>query len=112
SSGRPVRRTRCGRSWRRRASNNLRSGVFPAIFLRSGVLCQVVANLTTTSYAVLSLLAVRPMTTYELAKQMQRTLRDVWPRAESVIYEEPKRLVEHRLATASTDMVGRRASTT
>jgi DNA-binding PadR family transcriptional regulator len=71
----------------------------------------VVANLTTTSYAVLSLLAVRPMTTYELTKQMQRTLRDVWPRAESVIYEEPKRLVAHRLATASTEMVGRRPST-
>jgi DNA-binding PadR family transcriptional regulator len=68
-------------------------------------------ELTTTSYAVLSLLAVRPMTTYELAKQMQRTLRDVWPRAESVIYEEPKRLVGRGLATASTDMVGRRAST-
>ena len=68
-------------------------------------------ELTTTSYAVLSLLAVRPMTTYELAKQMQRTLRDVWPRTESVIYEEPKRLVSQRLATASTDMVGRRSST-
>jgi len=71
-----------------------------------------VAELTTTSYAVLSLLAVRPMTTYELAKQMQRTLRDVWPRAESVIYEEPKRLVARRMATASTEMAGRRPSTT
>ena len=71
-----------------------------------------VAELTTTSYAVLSLLAVRPMTTYELAKQMQRTLRDVWPCAESVIYEEPKRLVGQRLATASTEMAGRRSSTT
>ena len=69
------------------------------------------AELTTTSYAVLSLLAVRRMTTYELAKQMQRTLRNVWPRAESVIYEEPKRLVRERLATASTEMVGRRPST-
>ena len=35
---------------------------------------------TTTSYAVLALLAVQPMTTYELAKNMERSLRDVWPR--------------------------------
>ena len=69
------------------------------------------AGLTTTSYAVLSLLAVEPMTTYELAKQMERSLRDVWPRAESVIYEEPKRLVASRLATATVEHTGRRRST-
>ena len=69
------------------------------------------ADLTTTSYAVLSLLAVQPMTTYELAKQMERSLRDVWPRAESVIYEEPKRLVASQLATATVEHTGRRRST-
>ena len=31
-------------------------------------------ELTTTSYAILGLLALRSWTTYELAKQMQRTL--------------------------------------
>jgi DNA-binding PadR family transcriptional regulator len=68
-------------------------------------------ELTTTSYAILALLAVRSWTTYELAKQMQRSLRDVWPRAESVVYEEPKNLVAHGLASAKTTRTGRRAST-
>jgi len=67
---------------------------------------------TTTSYAVLGLLSVQPFTTYQLAKQMERVLRDVWPRAGSVIYEEPKRLVALGWATASVERVGRRPSTT
>lgn len=69
-------------------------------------------ELTTTSYAVLALLGVRPWTTYQLAQQMQRSLRTVWPRAESVIYEEPKKLVATGHATATVDHVGRRRSTT
>lgn len=69
------------------------------------------ARLSTTSYAVLSLLAVQPFTTYELTKQMDRVLREIWPRAESVIYEEPKRLVAHGLARARTEYTGKRAST-
>jgi PadR family transcriptional regulator, regulatory protein AphA len=69
-------------------------------------------SLTTTSYAVLALLAVEPMTTYQLAKQMERSLRDIWPRAESVIYEEPKKLVAAGLATATVAHTGRRRSTT
>ena len=67
---------------------------------------------TTTSYAVLGLLSVQPFTTYQLAKQMERTLRDGWPRAGSVIYEEPKRLVARGWATATVEHVGRRARTT
>ena len=69
-------------------------------------------GLTTTSYAVLALLVVEPMTTYQLAKQMERSLRDIWPRAESVIYEEPKKLVTAGLATATVAHTGRRRSTT
>ena len=69
-------------------------------------------ELTTTSYAVLALLGVRPWTTYQLAKQMTRSVRDVWPRAESVVYEEPKKLVAAGHATATVDHVGRRRSTT
>jgi DNA-binding PadR family transcriptional regulator len=68
-------------------------------------------QLTTTSYAILGFLAIRPWTTYELAQQMQRTLNRVWPRARSKLYEEPKKLVAHGLATASKDAVGRRART-
>ena len=70
------------------------------------------AALTTTSYAILGLLAVRPMTTYELAQQMQRALGYFWPRAESKLYEEPKKLVAHGLAKASAGEVGRRRRTT
>jgi PadR family transcriptional regulator AphA len=74
--------------------------------------CQaIVATLNTTSYAVLALLAVKSWTTYELAKQMERSLRSLWPRAESVIYGEPKKLVAHELATATKQYTGRRAST-
>src|ERR671913_195829 len=49
-------------------------------------------QLTTTSYAVLTQVAVRPWSTYELAQQRVRYFRYVWPRAESAIYREAKRL--------------------
>jgi PadR family transcriptional regulator, regulatory protein AphA len=64
--------------------------------------------LTTTSYAILGLLAIRPWTSYELAKQMEISLRNFWPRAERKLYEEPKKLVEHGLATVTRDAVGHR----
>jgi DNA-binding PadR family transcriptional regulator len=69
-------------------------------------------ELTTTSYAVLGLLALRDWTTYELAKQMQRTLNHVWPRAERRLYDEPKGLIAAGYARATRDMVGRRPRTT
>ena len=50
------------------------------------------SGLTTTSYAVLPQLAVRPWSTDELAQQRVRYFRYVWPRAESAIYREVKRL--------------------
>ena len=65
-------------------------------------------KLTTSSYAILGLLALRPWTTYELAKQMAVSLRNFWPRAESKLYEEPKKLVAHGLARVQTGSVGRR----
>lgn len=68
-------------------------------------------RLTTTSYAILSLLALRSWSTYELAQQMSRSLGRIWPRAESKIYEEPKKLVEHGLARAKKDRVGSRPRT-
>jgi len=63
--------------------------------------------LTTTSYAVLGLLAIGPATGYQLAKQMERSLRVIWPRAESRLYDEPKKLVAHRLADAQREPGGR-----
>lgn len=69
------------------------------------------SGLTTTSYAILGLLAVRPWSTYELARQMDRGLGRFWPRAQSKIYEEPKKLLRHGLARAERESVGRRPRT-
>ncbi|WP_064441939.1 PadR family transcriptional regulator [Hoyosella altamirensis] len=66
---------------------------------------------TTTSFAILCLLAVKDWTTYELAQQMDRSIGGMWPRAASVVYEEPKRLVRLGLAQSSRRKTGRRAST-
>lgn len=68
--------------------------------------------LTSTSHALLGLLALRSWTTYELAKQVQRSLGWFWPRAERKLYDEPKHLVAAGLARATEDMVGRRRRTT
>jgi DNA-binding PadR family transcriptional regulator len=67
--------------------------------------------LTTTSHAVLGLLALKPWTTYELAKQVQRGLGWFWPRAERKLYDEPKRLVAAGFATATTQHTGQRPRT-
>lgn len=68
-------------------------------------------KLTTTSYVILGLLALRSWSTYELAQQMRRSIRYYWPRAESHIYEEPKKLVAFGLATATREYAGRRPRT-
>ena len=61
------------------------------------------ANLTPTSYAILGLLAIKPWTTYELATQVERTVKRFWPRTRSKLYEEPKKLVAAGLAVAQRD---------
>ena len=66
---------------------------------------------TTTSQAVLGLLALRSWTTYELAKQVQRSLGWFWPRAERKLYDEPKRLVAAGLAKSTAEMTGARPRT-
>ena len=63
---------------------------------------------TTTSYVILGLLALRSWSTYELTQQMQRSIRYYWPRAESHIYEEPKKLVALGWAESTREYVGRR----
>jgi len=70
-----------------------------------------IPELSTTSYAILGLLAVRPWSTYELARQMDRALGWFWPRTRSKLYEEPKKLVALGLAKANDDPVGRRRRT-
>lgn len=66
---------------------------------------------STTSYAVLALLSVRSWTTYELAKQVRRSLNWCWPRAERKLYDEPKALAAAGLATATREYTGQRPRT-
>jgi PadR family transcriptional regulator, regulatory protein AphA len=68
-------------------------------------------NLTPTSYAILGLLAIKPWTTYELATQIERTVKRFWPRTRSKLYEEPKKLVAAGLAEAAKGAHGRRPRT-
>ena len=69
------------------------------------------APLTTTSYAVLGLLTIRPWSSYELTQQMDRSLGRIWPRATSKLYEEPKKLTARGLARADTEQNGHRTRT-
>jgi PadR family transcriptional regulator, regulatory protein AphA len=68
-------------------------------------------DLTTTSYAILGLLELQPWSTYELATQMRRNLHYFWPRAESNLYIEPKRLERDGLVQSIPEPVGRRRRT-
>lgn len=69
-------------------------------------------ELTTTSYAILGQLALRSWSAYELTKEMQRNLHYFWPRAESRIYDEIKRLQSAGLAKSTPGFTGRRRRTT
>ena len=69
------------------------------------------SRLTTSSYAILGLLAIRPWAGYELTQQATRSLRFAWPKSERLLYAEPKKLVEQGLATAHEESVGQRART-
>ncbi|HMF04215.1 MAG TPA: helix-turn-helix transcriptional regulator [Acidimicrobiia bacterium] len=67
--------------------------------------------MTTTSYSVLGLLAIKQWTTYELIQQVDRSLRRIWPRTQSKLYEEPKKLVALGFARANEERIGRRRRT-
>ena len=69
------------------------------------------SRLTTSSYAVLCLLAIRPWSGYELTQQATRSLRFAWPKSERLLYSEPKKLVEHGMAAAHQESVGERGRT-
>src|SRR5579862_7867653 len=71
----------------------------------------VQGGLSTTSFAVLGLLALQPWSTYDLAQQMKRGLHYFWPSAESGVYQEPKKLAALGLARAESGYVGRRPRT-
>jgi DNA-binding PadR family transcriptional regulator len=70
------------------------------------------AELNTTGYALLGLLNQHPRSAYELTQFMRVShLRAVWPRAESRLYEGPKKLVKLGYATASSEQQGKRPRT-
>jgi DNA-binding PadR family transcriptional regulator len=60
---------------------------------------------------MLGMLAIRPWSTYELAKHVDRSLRPLWPRARSNLFNEPKKLAAQGLAVATEETVGRRPRT-
>jgi DNA-binding PadR family transcriptional regulator len=67
--------------------------------------------LTSTSFGVLSLLTLRDHSTYELTLQMRQALDYLWPRANSNVYAEAKRLVASGLAEARVEWNGDRRRT-
>src|SRR4051795_6538590 len=69
-------------------------------------------GLSATSAALLGQLAWREQSTYELVKAMGGNVRFFWPRAESHVYREVKRLTAAGLATAARGGTGRRARAT
>jgi PadR family transcriptional regulator, regulatory protein AphA len=68
-------------------------------------------ELTATSYAVLGLLSIKDWSAYEFVREMERGWSDIWPRAASGIYREPKKLVQHGYAACRTEHTGRRRRT-
>jgi DNA-binding PadR family transcriptional regulator len=69
------------------------------------------SGLSATSAALLGQLAWREQSSYELVKAMGGNVRFFWPRAESHVYREVKRLTAGGLATASRGATGRRPRT-
>ncbi len=63
---------------------------------------------STTSYALLALLAIRPWTGYELTHQLRRSLHYAWPRSEANLYNEQKQLVRLGWATVTKEPRGKR----
>jgi DNA-binding PadR family transcriptional regulator len=69
-------------------------------------------DLTTSSYAMLGMLAIRPWATYELAQHMERGVGRLWPpSARSKRFNEPKKLAGLGLVEATAHSVGNRSRT-
>ena len=66
---------------------------------------------TTTSFALLGLLGIKPWTAYEIVAQIKRGVHFFWPRSEAHLYAELKRLVERGHATAEVEEGRRRQRT-
>jgi PadR family transcriptional regulator AphA len=66
---------------------------------------------TTTAFAILGMIAIRPMSPYELAGWFDRSLGRLWPRARSKLFEGPKNLVTLGYAKATRERSGPRRKT-
>jgi PadR family transcriptional regulator, regulatory protein AphA len=72
--------------------------------LPQGVPSNAMAKRSSSSMAVLALLSIDRWTPYELVQHMKRsTIHYIWPRAESKMYEELKRLAATGYARATAD---------
>jgi PadR family transcriptional regulator AphA len=69
------------------------------------------SRLSSTSLAILGLLALRPWSAYQLTQQMHRSLRYMHPASERNLYAEPKRLAAAGLVRIRQEAVGRRSRT-
>jgi DNA-binding PadR family transcriptional regulator len=67
------------------------------------------ATQSPATYGLLGMLAVRSWTGYELTRQVQRSLRFIWPTSEGHLYREQKRLVTLGWAVVERERTGRRA---
>jgi PadR family transcriptional regulator AphA len=68
-------------------------------------------RLSTTGFAILGLLALRPFSAYELAQQVHRGVRYVKPASERNLYAEPKRLAAAGLVRMRREQLGKRSRT-
>ena len=68
--------------------------------------------LTTTSYAILGVLAIKPRTAYELAVEMRHCFEYFWARDDVRVYSDAKELAARGLAQSDRQLVGRRPRTT
>nr|WP_255426703.1 helix-turn-helix transcriptional regulator [Pseudonocardia sp. C8] len=57
------------------------------------------------------MLGVRPWSAYELAQQMNRSVAWYWPKAQSLVYAECKKLARDGLAATHREHQGRRSRT-
>lgn len=60
------------------------------------------------TYGLLGMLAVRSWTSYELTRQVRRSLRFMWQTSEGHLYREQARLVRLRWASVEEEPAGRR----
>jgi PadR family transcriptional regulator AphA len=60
------------------------------------------------TFGLLGMLGVRPWTSYELTRQVRRSLRFMWPTSEGHLYREQRRLVQLGWAQVEEEPAGRR----